>query len=178
LNTKVSEDVLRQIALEVKSKERKQYEYTRINFFLPGKGPGMGPGNTSAWAMADFDEGLRVSIMGFSIAEEQSMRASPLSLPVGSNPLGTWLMDDGTSKTRITIYGRNAGWFYHLQYAGTPEPSAVEMDEFPAESGRAFKMRAGSDRYIIGSTGELGIYNGEGKLLHRLARIIPPPPDR
>jgi hypothetical protein len=176
LNMKVHEEVLREIALEIKAIERKQYEYTRIYFFLPGKGRDMGPGNTNQWAMADFDQGLRVSIFGLTTEEEQHLRTAPLELPAGSNSLGTWLMDDGVAKTRITIYGRDGGWFYHLQFGGTPKPGALEMDELPAENGRALKMRKGSDRYLILPDGTLELYNGEGKLLHRLPLLVPPPP--
>jgi hypothetical protein len=176
LNMKVSEEVLREIALELKAKETRQYESTRISFFLPGKGSGMGPGNTNFWATADFDSGLRVWIMGFTIVEERFLRTAPLSLPTGSVPIGTWLMDDGYAKARKTIYERQHRWFYHLQFAGTDVPSWIEMDELPADTGRAFKMHAGSDRYVVLPNGNLDLYNGEGKLLNHLSPMVPPPP--
>ena len=61
LNTKVSEEVLREIALELKSTETKQYEYTRITFFLPGEGARPGPGKTPTvgrWPTSTRDFGL------------------------------------------------------------------------------------------------------------------------
>ena len=128
--------------------------------------------------MADFDSGLRVVIMGFTIEEERYYRTAPLSLPPGSEPLGTWLYEGGFSKTRITIYRRNGRWFYHLQFGGTKEPSAVEMDELPAERGHVFKMKGSSDRYVLGPREELEIYNREGKLVGRATQIVPPPPTR
>jgi hypothetical protein len=179
LNMKVSEEILREIALEVKAKEIKQYEYTRIWFFLPGKGPGMGPGNEHRWASADFDAGLRVWIDGYSIEDEKAMRTLPLELPIGSQSLGTWLLDDGYAKTRQTIYILKGRVFYHVQYAGTPETSAIEMDEIPDERGRLLKMRNGSaDRYLIKANGQLELYTGSGKLLYQVDRLDPPPPDR
>jgi hypothetical protein len=48
LNMRVSKEDLREIALELKSQETEQFEQTRITFFLPGKGPDMGPGNSDA----------------------------------------------------------------------------------------------------------------------------------
>jgi hypothetical protein len=177
LNFKVSEEALREIALELKARAEQQYEYDRVFFFLPGKGRDMGPGNTSPWAMADFDAGLRVTIMGFTIEEERRYRTAGLSLPAGSIPLGTWLMDDGFARTRITIYERQHRYFYHLQqWAGTDGRSWKEMEELPREIGRCFRMCESSDRYVALPNGDLELYDGEGKLLHHLPPIIPPPP--
>jgi hypothetical protein len=78
INMKVSEAVLREIALEIKAKETRQYEHTWIYFFLPGKGYEMGPANTSRWASADFESGLRVWIEGLTIEEERHERTAPL----------------------------------------------------------------------------------------------------
>ena len=136
----------------------------------------MGPGNTGFWATADFDSGLMVWIMGFTIEEERFYRTAPLSLPAGSVPLGTWLMDDGSAKTRITIYGRQHRWFYDTSGGGTDGPSWIEMDELPAETGRAFRMHKSSDRYVVLPDGTLELYNGGGKLLYRLPLVVPPPP--
>ena len=178
LNMRVSDDVLREIALELKSKETQQFEYTRITFFLPGKGPGKGPGNTGGWALADFDSGLRVTIMGFTIEEERTYRTAPLELPTGGEPLGTWMIEDGFLKSRITIYRRDGRWYYHLQWTGTKEPGAIEMDELPTQSGHVLKRRGSSDRYVVGARGDLEIHNADGKLISRPTPVVPPPPVR
>jgi hypothetical protein len=176
LNMKVSEEVLREICLEMKAKETAQFEHTRIFFWLSGRGPGAGGGN--AWASANFDQGLRVRIMGFTIKEEEFYRTHPLFLPKGSKSLGTWILDDGYMKTRDTIYRLGDRWLFHLQFTGTDNPEPIEMEALPAEKGRIFKMKTGSDLYVIDPNGELEVHNFDGKLISKFDKIIPPPPDR
>jgi hypothetical protein len=177
LNTKVSESVLREIALELKAKETTQYEYTRIFFYLPGKGPGVGPGNTSPWASADFDSGLQVYIMGLSLDQETEYRTRPLNLPAGSVPFGTWIIENGAGGHPVTIYSRDNRVFYDLQYGGSDGPGWIEMEELPTGSGRAFRtLNNSTDRYIVLPNGDLELYTGEGKLLYHLRPVQPPPP--
>lgn len=106
LNMKVSEEVLREIALELKSQETEQYERTYVSYFLPGmKMTG------SVWANADFAPTLKVEILGLSIEEEQYLLRQPFSLPEGSELIGSWLPSEAFTKWRITIF-RKDGKYY------------------------------------------------------------------
>ena len=136
----------------------------------------MGPGNTSFWGGADFDSGLRVWILGYTIEEERYWRTEPLSLPAGSVPVGTWLMDDGSAKSRSTIYERDHRWFYDLGSRRSGPRPWMEMDELPAETGRAFRIHKSSERFVVLPSGNLELYNREGKLIFHLPPIVPPPP--
>ena len=160
----------------MKGKETAQFQYTRIDFWLPGKGPGLGGGNS--WASANFDQGLRVAINGFSIEEEKFFRTHPLFLKDGSKSLGTWIEDDGYAKTCTTIYQLGDRWLHHLQFTGGANREPIEMHELTTKKGRLFSMKGSTDRYLIGSDGDLEIHNSAGKVVSRRARIIPPPPDR
>jgi len=173
LNMRVPEEVLREIALEVKSKELDQYTYTRLFFFLSGKGPDRGPADDDAWATANFDAGLRVYILGFTIEELRSLSSESILLRAGSEPLGTWLMENGPSKTRITICQREETWFI-WDPPGYEAPLSRNPEESPATGGFSFTQTAGGDRYVVGTRGDLEIQNPEGKLVARCVPIKPP----
>jgi hypothetical protein len=85
-------------------------------------------------------------------------------------------MDDGYAKGRTTIYEREHRWFYHLTGNGTDGVPWIEMDELRADTGRVFKMRPGTDRYVVLPDGSLEIHNRDGKLISTLRLIVPPPP--
>jgi hypothetical protein len=72
---------------------------------------------------------------------------------------------------RDTIYQLGDRWLFHLQFNGTDNPEPIEMEELLAEKGRIFKMKTGSNLYMIDPNGELGIHDSEGKLLSRFATI-------
>ena len=84
-------------------------------------------GNTSGWALADFDSGLRVTIMGFTIEEERTYRTAPLELPTGGEPLGTWMIEDGFLKS--PHYDLSTGWPLVLSPSmdGDQRASAIRM---------------------------------------------------
>lgn len=58
---RVSPEVLREIALDVKSREKKQYERTFIFIYLPEKIPG---GKKMTWATCHFNPTLEVRMLG------------------------------------------------------------------------------------------------------------------
>lgn len=66
LNHKVSEDVLRAIALKLKASDPKTYERTFICYYLPGQAVGAG-----AWATTHFNPGLEVRILDLGQPTEQ-----------------------------------------------------------------------------------------------------------
>ena len=160
LNMRVSEDVLRNICLEVKSQEQEQFEFIRINFYLPGQEVGHG-----CWAIADFDSGLRVTIMGLTIDEERFLLTSPVEVPPGADSLGTWIIEEEFLKHRITIYRTGESWFWQSVSPGSTKPIVHELVQIPSEEGMIFKMSKGSDRYVIDKAGVLRIYGYEDKLI-------------
>src|SRR5437588_13094114 len=57
LNTKVSKEVLREIALAVKSTEKRQYERTFIFYYLPGE--------DRPWATSHFNPTLQATTLDY-----------------------------------------------------------------------------------------------------------------
>ncbi|QDT94253.1 hypothetical protein [Gimesia algae] len=67
LDGKVSEERLREIALELKSKETRSYERTFIVYLLPGMKE-----NEGAWATTHFDPDLKIDILDFMAPPDQN----------------------------------------------------------------------------------------------------------
>lgn len=75
LKKKVTPDALREIALEVKSKEERPHERTAIFYYLPVEFPEIAG---EPWASTHFKPTLEVKILGLSTEEEDAMRKIPL----------------------------------------------------------------------------------------------------
>ena len=106
LNKKVSEDVLRAIALELKSNDSRQYDRTFIVYYLRGMTVGAG-----GWATTHFDPTLEVRILGLTAQEEQAFVTEPA--PSDREVIGRWL-DESFLGSQITIY-REDGTLYMEQ---------------------------------------------------------------
>ncbi len=72
LRQKVSTDILRLIALELKNADRHEYQRTFIMYLLPGMQVGAG-----AWATTHFDPDLQVKILGLTAEEEEALITEP-----------------------------------------------------------------------------------------------------
>ena len=154
LNMKVSEDVLREIALELKSKEIEQYERTYIFYYLPLTGKGFK--NKAPWAFSHFDPTLRVEIMGLTPEEERFLLSQPTSLPPNVESIGRWLVDNGDMKFRIAIGCTNN--IYYQEVIRTSGGKYVgRLLVVPSSRGLVLKKEEGSDQYIIDSEGNLEI---------------------
>ena len=87
LYRRVSPEVLREIALDVKGQERRQYPRTLIWVYLPEPLPGV---KGSMWATCHFEPTLSVNRTGMTEEDEAKIRAIKLDLP--GKRIGTWLM--------------------------------------------------------------------------------------
>jgi hypothetical protein len=172
---KLALNELQAIALEIKSLDPTPYDYGFINFTIAGWTNDQGH-----WAQANWskDVPFNVDIRGLSLKDERFYRVTPLELPEGSRPFGTWLRDAGLGSGRTTIYERGGKCFYHIQFAGDDKVSALEMNELPSDEGTSLQIRRSTDVYTILPSGDLKLRNGSGKLLFHLSPMIPPPPPR
>ncbi len=169
LNSKVSERALREIGLEIKATQSAPYSDTLIWYYLSGKGP-----DEQAWARASFRAGFEddIAIMGLTIEEEKLLKNLPLSLPSGSEPLGSWL--DDKARCRHTIYRTDVGWFlqrvsgnWELQHVIPPtihEPFVQELQQLTASEGLAFQPRGSSERWLVDSKGLLRMVASDGRV--------------
>lgn len=161
LSKRVSENVLREIALELKSKETQSYERTFISYYLPHMVVGSG-----AWATTHFNPTLEIRIIGLSIQEEETLKSE--STPPNVEVIGIWL-DDWTS-SRITIYQEN-GLIYLEQVFSDGSSLKEELIENSSTLGRRFDMKEESiDYFIIDSEGNLQLRDNIG-LIYTAKRI-------
>ena len=84
LNRAVSEETLRQLALELKAQGGKSYTRTFIAYYLPGMLIDQG-----AWATTHFDPSLEVKILGMTVEEMDNILSKPI--PVEWKLVGQWL---------------------------------------------------------------------------------------
>ena len=157
LNKKVSEDVLRAIALTLKSNDSRQYDQTFIVYYLPGMA--VGPGG---WATTHFDPTLEVRILGLTEQEEQALVTEPAASD--REVIGSWLDEIAYVGSRITIY-REDGTLY-IEWKRTNRTSLKEeLVEKPSPLGQRFDKKEGSsldDYWTIDVEGNLQIRDNDG----------------
>ncbi len=159
LNKKVSEAVLRAIALELRGRDSRSFDRTFIVYYLPGMDLGAG-----AWATTHFNPTLDVKILGLTSGEETVLKkASPKS---GREVLGEWIDDRPYVASRITLYRENGA--LHVSFAfkdGSVWDNVVR--ETSSSLGRRFDPIEGSasgDHWIIDSSGNLLERDSEGHI--------------
>lgn len=166
LNRKATEDVLRLIAIDLKSNDSQQYERTFMVYYLPGMEVGSG-----GWATTHFNPNLEVRIIGVSLkGEKKLVIESALS---DGEVIGNWLSEMAFAGGRITIY-RKDGKLYMEHKFEDGSSLKREMREKSTPSGQRFDMMTGSssgDHYVIDQQGNLQIRDSEG--LISIANRIP-----
>lgn len=100
LNKKVSEDVLRTIAMELKNKKKQHFDRTFIFYYLPDQTVGSG-----AWATTHFDPALEVAILGLTESDERKL-ASELNSE-GRNVVGVWVDESPYAGSVITLFRKD-----------------------------------------------------------------------
>ena len=156
LNKKVSEDVLRAIALALKSQESREYDRTFMAYYLPGTAVGSG-----AWATTHFGPDLEVRILGLTIDDEERLLAD--SAAANREVIGNWLDERPYVGSRITIFREDGKLFIERVFkAGRTHKD--ELVEKTTRSGRRFDT-TGSTRggyRVIDSNGNLQLHDREG----------------
>lgn len=157
LSEKVSKETLRTLALELKSKDQRDYKRTFIDYYLPGMEVGAG-----AWATTHFTPDLEVRILGSTVEEQQALEAAPV--PDGREIVGQWIDDRPFFGVRLTLY-RKEGTLYMEQRFKDGSSGVDEVREDQSRLGRRFEKSDGSgegDYWLIDSHGDLQIRDGEG----------------
>jgi len=160
LNMKVTEEVLREIALEVKATEKHQYERTFINYYVPNPVPG---GKKEIWASSHFNPTLVVEIRGLSVEDEAKLRGLPLKHQ--GKRIGAWLIDSQYS-SRVEVLYEDGELFYTASFYTKGDPYIQEMVELPPGKTRGFKTKQEShDVYEIGEDDNLWLRDDDGLIL-------------
>ncbi len=158
LNKKMTTDALREIALEVKSKEERRHERTVIFYYLPVEFPEIAG---MPWASTHFHPALDVKILGFSKEEEDAMRKIPLDHK--GTRIGAWLLD-AQYKTLDVIY-EHEGTVKIAEIRSATERSDSDMTELSSKTGRSFAKVKGSNIYEVDQAGNLRISNAQGQVI-------------
>jgi hypothetical protein len=158
LNMKVSPDVLREIALQVKATERHQYERTFIFVKLPEKVAGV---ENEAWATCHFAPTLNVSILGLTKEDEESLRKLPMEHK--GKRIGAWLIEMQFASHMALIY-EDAGTIKLASIGLGGARFDTDMVELPAQGGRRFQANGSDEVYDVDPSGVLRMYNRDGKV--------------
>jgi hypothetical protein len=158
LNKKVTPEILREIALELKSRQERQHERTAIFYYLPVGFPELAG---QPWASTHFRPELDVKILGLSKQEEDAMRMIPLDHK--GRRIGAWLQDN-QYKMLDLIYDED-GAIKIAEIRSPTERSDSNMIEMPSPTGRRFKKASGSNIYDVDYAGNLRIFNADGQVL-------------
>jgi hypothetical protein len=157
LNRKVSEEVLRAIATELKNSDQHTYERTLIGYYLPGMEVGSG-----AWATSHFDPDLQIRIIGVSLDEEKSLLAKSTNRPAGQQVIGKW--QDEYLGGIVMIYRENGQLFIERNFK---DGSSLKQEALERKSpiGRRFEAKEPSDDgdyCVIDKRGNLQLRDKQG----------------
>jgi hypothetical protein len=156
LNKKVSEQILRAIALRLKAQDSRDYDRTFITYYLPDMTVGAG-----AWATTHFNPTLEVQILGLTMEQEKTLAAEPKR--ANRQVIGLWLYE-GPGANRITIF-REGGKLYGERRFKDGSILKEELSERQSRSGRRFEKSGGSrrgDHWILDPNGNLQIRDADG----------------
>ncbi len=157
LKQKTPESDLRSIAYDLKNKADKQYERTFISYYLPGVAT-----KDMAWAVADFNPELEISILGLTI--EQEVNLSKESKNLSREIIGAWL-NEYVICCKITIYKHKGKLYMERKFVDGSLGSEEIVKKNSSLSGKCFEDKKGSahgDYYRINNQGNLETRDNEG----------------
>lgn len=157
INRKVSEDILREIAIRLKDSDPKKYDRTFIVYCLPEIDCKNG-----AWATSHFDPDLEVRIQGLSIEQEAKLKQKPEDN--SQNIIGTWLDESVHMGHKITVFRTDKGLYIGRSF---PDGSSSknELIEKSSSDGRRFEDKKGAnfgEFYLLDPQGNLQVWDQDG----------------
>lgn len=159
LDKKVSEEILKEIALKLKQGDSRSYQRTFIGYFLAGQEK-----NNGYWATTHFNPDLEVRIIGLSIEDEKTLtkKAEPKS---ERKIIGSWLDDRPGAGAKMTLFYTNEKLFLENTYSDGSS-GAKEMTERNENGGRRIDDKGGNDfgeYFLINTSNELEFWDKDGK---------------
>lgn len=152
LNRKVSEDVLRAIAMKLRSQEGEGYERMFIAYYLPSMEVGSG-----AWATSHFNPTLKIEILGLATEQEKSLMNEPND--PSRRVIGKWLDNRPFAGGIIIIYQKNGTLMIERKFKDGSNLSE-ELIERAKSRARTFEKkrdRRDAEYYVIDQGGNLQI---------------------
>lgn len=157
LNRKVSKDVLRLIAMNLKKDDPKRYKRTFIVYYLPDMEVGAG-----GWATTHFNPELEVKILGLTTKQEEALATKVEDAE--REVVGSWFDQTPMVGGKISIYHKD-GKVYMERTFNDGSSSKKEMVKKPSSNGKRFEEKSGSnfgEHYIIDQQDNLQIRDQEG----------------
>ena len=152
LNKRVSEETLRQLAIELRAKEPKRYDRMFITYYLPGMTVGAG-----AWATSHFNPNLDVRILGMTVKEDKNLLKEKKK---SGKMIGVWT-DELLGK--VTIIKKGSGYIIEKKYKDG-SGSTEDLIGYKVRGKPAFKEKGDTsgEYYVIERSGGLGVYDSLG----------------
>ena len=157
LSRKVSQDVLRCIAIRLRDSGRNRYPRTFIFYHLPGMQLGYG-----AWAITHFKPDLEVEILGLTAEQERALKQVPDD--PARRVIGNWLDQMPLGGSRITIFCQDGRLFLQTKYKDG-SGGKTEVIEKRSAGSRRFQDKEGSrvgEFYLLDKHGDLQLWDREG----------------
>ena len=153
LNKRISEEALRQLAIELHTKEPKKYDRMFITYYLPGMTVGAG-----AWATTHFNPNLYVRILGMTVEEDKNLLKEKKK--ISGKIIGVWV-DELYGK--YTIIKKGSGYILETKYKDG-SGSTKDLINYKFHGKTAFKEKGenSGEYFIIEGSGGLGLYDSLG----------------
>ena len=152
LSQKIPEDVLRQIALNIREKESDCYGRIFINYYLPG----MSPEFSDAWATTHFNPDLKVKILGLTDNQERALTST-----VSKADVGIWV-DDLMGHTIIIRRTPSGMLIQHTYKDGSGSTAGLQESKLGKKTVLIEDGNEYGEYFLIDRSGNLGVYDKQG----------------
>ncbi len=166
LNRRVSADILRAIAHEIRAKDNSRYQRTFILHYLPNMKVDAG-----AWASTHFNPELEIKIYGTTEGQHSAL-VEPSESASARQVIGVWLDERPYVSRRIALYRKDGKVFIESTYRDG-SVGTDEMTERNTSRGLRFDAKQTSpagDHYVLNRSGDLEIRDSEG-LIARVRKL-------
>ena len=146
INRRVSEDVLRSIALKLKNSDPKKYDRTFIEYYLPDV--------TDCWATTHFNPSLEVRFLGTTEKEHERLAQEAMA-PIGDNVIGRW-MDNETAFPGVITFLEEDGKVFKTKFYADGGTDKYEMVVQKVGTQTRYRVKGSEvDYMVINANGDL-----------------------
>lgn len=158
LKKKVSANILKKIAMELRNTTSKKTKNLFVTYYLPGMKPGSG-----AWATSHFTPELKITILGLTSEDEKKLKSDSQNGTKGSI-IGEWLYEIAGAKYTFLKKEDKIIMIRKFKDGSGSETEMIKKKQsgkirFEEKDGNSF-----GEYYIIEKNGGLGAYDDSGQI--------------